>query len=258
MGAFMRALDWSATPVGPVESWPQSLRTAVSILLDSRYPMYISWGPEFVQFYNDGYASVLGTKHPAALGKSTFETWAEVWDDIVGPLFRKVKAEGEATYLEDFLFPLHRFGYTEECYFTFCYSPIRDETGAAAGVFVTCIETTARVLGERRLRSLRELATRCATARTADDASAICASVLSASAHDLPFAAVYLWDADGSRSTLAGASALEPGGRLGDSNIGPTAAARGDQTRKYHDLTLRRDATTPPRRGSSRSPSFCC
>jgi len=89
MGALMRAFDWGLTPVGPVEMWPQSLRTAVSIVLESRYPMYISWGPEFVQFYNDAYRPVLGAKHPGALGRSTFDTWSEIWDDI-GPRIDRV------------------------------------------------------------------------------------------------------------------------------------------------------------------------
>jgi signal transduction histidine kinase/DNA-binding response OmpR family regulator len=173
--------------------------------------MYISWGPEFVQFYNDAYRPVLGSKHPGALGRSTFDTWSEIWDDIVGPLFRKVKVEGEATYLEDFHFPLHRYGYTEECYFTFCYSPIREESGAAGGVFVTCIETTPRMVGERRLRTLRELASRAGEARTAAEACRSAASVLASNLHDLPFAAIYLVDDEASTAHLAGMSGLDDG-----------------------------------------------
>jgi PAS domain-containing protein len=210
MGALMRAFDWSQTAVGPVENWPQSLRTALSILLDSRFPMYISWGPEYVQFYNDGYRPVLGTKHPDALGRSTYDTWSEVWNDIVGPLFWKVKAEGEATYLEDFLFPLYRYGYTEECYFTFCYSRIREESGGAGGVLVTCIETTARVVGERRLRTLRELASRAAESRSAEDACRGATAVLAANPHDLPFASIYLVENE-HIARLAGSCGLTPG-----------------------------------------------
>ena len=157
MGALMRAFDWARTPVGPIDAWPQSLRTALSILLDSRYPMYIAWGPQFVEFYNDAFRPILGTKHPRSLGGSSVDTWSEIWPDFVGPLFNKVRTQGEATYNEDLLVSLNRFGYTEECYFTFCYSPIREESGAVGGVLVTCMETTARVVGERRLRTLREL-----------------------------------------------------------------------------------------------------
>ena len=108
MGELMRAFDWSSSPVGPVEAWPQSLRTALNILLDSRYPMSVAWGPQFVQFYNDGYRPILGaTKHPAALGRSTRETFAEIWD-FIGPMFEEVMRSGRPTYLEDQLLSLDR------------------------------------------------------------------------------------------------------------------------------------------------------
>ena len=132
MGELMRTFDWSRTPVGAPDTWPQSLRTAVSILLESRFPKYIAWGPEFVEFYNDAFRPILGTKHPT-LGGTSRDTWAEIWPDFVGPLFAKVRNEGEATYLEDTLVSLYRYGYTEECYFTFCYSAIRDESGDVGG-----------------------------------------------------------------------------------------------------------------------------
>ena len=203
MGELMRAYDWTASPVGPVDSWPQSLRTALSILLDSRYPMYIAWGPEFVQFYNDAYRPILGaTKHPAALGRSTRETFAEIWD-FIGPMFQRVMRSGEATFLEDQLLPLDRFGYVEECYFTFCYSAIRNETGDVAGVFVTCSENTSRVLGERRLRTLRDLGALSLAALT-DEAVAIeAAHVLGQDPADLPFSVIYLVDEDGRARRVA-------------------------------------------------------
>ncbi len=134
MGALMRALDWSATAVGPVEDWPQSLKTAVSMLLESRFPMYIAWGRDYTQFYNDAYRPILGaTKHPAALGRSSRETFAEVWEQYVGPLFGRVMDHAEPTYIDDWMLPLDRFGFVEECYFTFCYSAIRNETGDVGG-----------------------------------------------------------------------------------------------------------------------------
>jgi len=145
MGTLTRNFDWARTPVGPAESWPQNLRTALSILLDSRYAMYLAWGPTFVEFYNDAFRPILGAKHPGALGSSSIDTWSEIWPDFVGPLFLKVRAQGEATSLENTLVVLNRFGYLEECYFTFCYSPVRDESGTVAGVLVTCMETSARV-----------------------------------------------------------------------------------------------------------------
>src|SRR3954449_6429345 len=164
MGALMRTIDWSRTPVGRVDAWPQSLRTALSILLETGFPMYIAWGPEYTQFYNDGYRPILGsTKHPAAMGRRASETFAESWH-IIGPMFDQAMA-GKALGAEDWMLPLDRHGYLEECYFTFSYSPIRAERGVG-GVHVTVTETTARVLHERRLRTLRDLAARAADAKT--------------------------------------------------------------------------------------------
>ena len=125
MGERMRAHDWAATPVGPPDTWPQSLRTAISILLDSRFPMLVLWGPELVQFYNDAFRPILGrTKHPAALGQPARECWSEIWD-VISPLFEGVMVRDQATFAEDLLFFLDRNGYLEETYFTFCYSAIR-------------------------------------------------------------------------------------------------------------------------------------
>jgi len=210
MGALMRSLDWSRTAVGPVEAWPQSLRTALSILLETGFPMYIAWGAEFTQFYNDSYRPILGsTKHPAAMGASTRVTFAEIWD-IIGPMFLGVM-EGRATTLVDFLLPLDRHGFVEECYFIFSYSPIRRESGDVGGVLVTVTETTERVLGARRLRTLQDLASRTQKAATAEAACESAAFVLSENPADLPFALLYLLDAAGKRATLAGAAGLAPG-----------------------------------------------
>ncbi len=159
MGELIRSVEWSMTPVGMVETWPQSLRTAVSIMLNTHFPMYIAWGEEFTQFYNDGYRPILGsTKHPAAMGRSTKFTFAEIWN-IIGPMFEGVM-EGKAVGFTDFMLPLDRHGFTEECYFIFSYSPIKQEDGSTGGVLVTVTETSDRVLGERRLKTLRELADR--------------------------------------------------------------------------------------------------
>ena len=144
MGALMRTVDWARTPVGPVTTWPQSLRTALSILLESRFPMYVACGAAFTQFYNDGYRPILGsTKHPMAMGRSTRETFAEIWH-IIGPMFEGVM-QGQAVGLDDFMLPLDRHGFAEECYFSLSYSPIRDESGGVGGVLVTVTETTERV-----------------------------------------------------------------------------------------------------------------
>ena len=194
IAALMRAADWKATPVGPPERWPQSLRTSVSLLLESRFPMLLCWGPEFTQFYNEPFRPILGaTKHPA-VGRSARDTFAEAWH-IVGPLFDRVM-DGESVGFEDMLVPLDRNGFLEECYFTYSYSPIRAELGEVAGVFVTCTETTGRIVGERRLRLLQDLAVDSA----ADGPAEVCRrapAVLARAAADLPFALLYLLDDDG-------------------------------------------------------------
>jgi signal transduction histidine kinase len=207
MGALMRSVDWSRTPLGPVESWPQSLRTSVGILLTSGYPMYIPWGPEYTQLYNDAFRPILGAKHPAALGGSARETWAEIWD-FIRPLFEAVMHAGETiTRMDQQLF-IDRGGYLEEVYFDFSYSPVREEAGGIGGVFVTCSETTGRVLGERRLGTLRELAAGIGDARTVEAACGRAAQVLAGNPADLPFTLIYLLDGDQRRARLTGAAGL--------------------------------------------------
>ena len=203
MGDLMRRHDWSSSLVGPVGEWPQSLRTSVGILLASGYPMLIVWGPDRVQFYNDAFRPILGsTKHPAALGQSAQECWAEIWDSI-GPMFERV-FQGEEIGARDAPFVLDRNGYAEETYFDFSYSPIRDERGGISGVFVTCMETTKRVLGERRMATLRELAARTAQPERPEDACRLAAEVLGENAADVPFALLYLSDADQGELRLIG------------------------------------------------------
>src|SRR5579884_3758390 len=166
MGALMRAMDWSQTKLGGPETWPNSLRVALRILLGSGYPMYIAWGKEFTQFYNDGYLPILGIKHPAALGRGTPDTFPEIWD-FIGPMFNRVLSQGEATTLIDQSLFLDRNGYVEECYFTFSYSPIpHDNPSEVGGVFVTAIEVTNKIIDERRLRTLSDLAARTSEARS--------------------------------------------------------------------------------------------
>ncbi|MBD1909367.1 MULTISPECIES: ATP-binding protein [unclassified Leptolyngbya] len=209
MGMLMRSLDWSKTLVGPVSTWPQSLRTAVSIMLASRFPMLIHWGPEYVQFYNDGFRPILGnSKHPGALGQPAYPWWAEIWDVLV-PMFDRVMA-GEGTWYEDQVVFPNRYGYTEEAYFTFSHSPIRDESGQVAGIFQAVTETTERVLNERRLKTLRDLAARAVEAQMAEAACQIAAETLDENPNDIPFALLYLIDQDRNQATLAGTVGLEP------------------------------------------------
>ena len=134
MGALMRSLDWAATPLGPAAAWPQSLKTSVSICLNSGFPLLVWWGKDLVKLYNDAYRPLIGDKHPAAMGQAGRVVWPEIWD-IIGPMLRGVLETGIPTRSEDLLLFLERRGYPEECYFTFSYSPIRDETGGVGGVF---------------------------------------------------------------------------------------------------------------------------
>ncbi|HEU0003308.1 MAG TPA: ATP-binding protein, partial [Ktedonobacteraceae bacterium] len=208
MGALMRTIDWSATPLGAVEQWPQSLRTAVSICLASDFPMLIWWGPELVKLYNDAYRIILGAKHPRAMGQRGKECWPEIWD-IIGPMLEGVLNKCKATWSENQLLLLERNGYAEECYFTFSYSPIRDETGGVGGVFTAVTETTAHVLGERRLRTLREVAASTYDAKTAADACCAAAEVLAKNTADIPFALLYLLENEGKQARLICKSGLQ-------------------------------------------------
>jgi signal transduction histidine kinase len=211
MGALMRALDWSKTPVGPVETWPQSLRTVLSILLTSRHPIFIWWGKELVQFYNDGYRPILGaTKHPKALGQRGREGWTEIWD-VISPMIESVMERGESTFIQDGLLCLDRNGYLEEAYFTYAYSPIQDESGGTGGVFVACSESTERILSERRLQTLRELSGATSELKSEEAVYREAAGVLTRNPHDVPFALLYLTDARDQTTRLVGTVGMEPG-----------------------------------------------
>jgi signal transduction histidine kinase len=192
-GALMRAKDWAGTPLGAVNAWPQSLRSALSICLGSRFPIVIYWGTDLVVLYNDAYAEILGKKHPWALGRPCREVWSEIWE-VIAPMLQGVLATGEATWSEDQLLFLERRGYPEECYFSFSFSPVRGATGAVDGIFTAVIENTRRVLGERRLRTLRDLGSAVADARSAQEACRRAAARLADNPTDVPFAALYLID----------------------------------------------------------------
>ena len=207
MGALIRSTDWSQTVFGPVASWPQSLRTAVSIMLESRFAMVVAWGPEFRFFYNDRYRPILGlTKHPAALGRPAAEIFPEVWS-VIGPEFGRVR-RGESFAIDDWLLPLDRNGYLENCYFTLSYSPIRDESGGVGGLLAVVAETTGRVEGEWRLATLRDLPRRASEAKTREAACADAAAVLEQNPIDVPFALLYLLDSDGTQARRVAAVGL--------------------------------------------------
>jgi PAS domain S-box-containing protein len=210
MSLMMRTLDWSVTPIGSVKHWSQSLRTSLSICLSSRFPMLIFWGSEFAMLYNDAYRPILGaTKHPQALGQPARSSWSEIWD-IIGPMLESVMITGNATWSDDQLLLIDRNGYLEECYFTFSYSPIRNETGGIGGVFTAVTETTERVLSERRLRTLRELAAKTLQAKTVESACELSIKTLADNPADIPFALIYLLDEAGKQAKLIKAGGLPP------------------------------------------------
>src|SRR5262249_25089724 len=202
MGALMRALDWSQTAVGPVSDWPESLKTAVRIILASRFAMFVWWGRELVNLYNDSYRPLLGTKHPAALGKPARAAWGEIWEQI-GPRAEAVLLRGESTYDEGLLLLPERHGYLEETYFTFSYSPLPDDKGNVGGLFCAVTEETQRVIGERRLKLLREIAAAMAGSRIPSRVCESAAQCLSSARRDLPFTLIYLLDAGGKTLTKA-------------------------------------------------------
>src|SRR2546430_1149636 len=205
MGALIRSLDWSRSPLGPIDTWPQSLRTSLGICLSSRFPMAIWWGPEIVQFYNDGYRPFLGTKHPRSMGQRGDECWAEIWN-VCGPLYRHVMTTGDSTWSADLQLLMERDGYLEETYFTFAYSPIRGESADVLGNLITVTETTERVLGERRLRTLRDLGALAMAAKTPEEAAQLAAETLSANDADMPFSLLYLVEDDGRHARLVASS----------------------------------------------------
>ena len=175
----------------PPESWPQSLKTAVRIMLTSRQPIWIGWGRELIYLYNDPYKSIIGGKHPWALGRPTSEVWREIWSDI-GPMLATAMSGHEGTYVEAQLLIMERNGYPEETYYTFSYSPIPTDDGTAGGIFCANTDDTQRVIGERQLTLLRELATATSEARTWQQACERAAQALATNTRDLPFAMIYM------------------------------------------------------------------
>ncbi len=207
VGRDHAAVDWGTTPLGPADGWPQSLQTAVSILLSSRFPMWMAWGPELTFFCNDAYRrDTLGRKYPWALGRPANEVWAEIWDDI-GPRIHRVLATGQATWDAALLLFLERSGYPEETYHTFSYSPLRDDDARVVGMLCVVSEDTVRVIGERRMATLRDLGSDPNAIRSEREIAAFADRQLTQNLRDLPFTLTYLFDEDGT-AHLAGRSGI--------------------------------------------------
>ena len=197
LAALMRATDWAATPLGPVAQWPTALRTAVRMVLTSRFSMWMGWGDELTMFYNDAYRrDTLGVKHPWALAQPASAVWSEIWADV-HPRILSVLGGGGATWDEALLLFLERGGYPEETYHTFSYSPLHDDDGRIRGMLCVVVEETPRLISERRVTLLGSVAAAIANKAVRDDVLAGFARSIEATAHDLPFTLTYLFDPDG-------------------------------------------------------------
>jgi signal transduction histidine kinase len=218
LGERMRAVDWSQTPLGPARSWPQSLKTCIRIILTSRQPMFVWWGEELINLYNDAYKSIVGGKHPQALGQPARVVWREIWDQV-GPRAATAMRANEGTYDEALLLIMERNGYPEETYYTFSYSPVPNDQGGIGGIICANTEDTAKIIGERQLGLLRDLSTRTADARSLDDVFTRTASGLAANPRDLPFALIYLADAELTSAKLCAGVGIDRGDPAGPDTL---------------------------------------
>jgi len=220
MGDRIRALDWSETAIGPMESWSPALRMMVPLLLVNPFPILLWWGPDYVCIYNDAYIPVLGTKHPVALGQPVREVWSEIWQ-ILQPLIDTPFRGGPATWNEDIELELNRHGFVEETHFTIAYSAVPDDSadGGIGGVVATVHEISDRVVAERRVVALRDLGARVGQANTVEESCALAVHAFASHGKEIPFALLYLIDSDGQRMRLASVTGVEAGTDISPSTI---------------------------------------
>ena len=266
LARLIRAFDWTNTPIGPPATWPQSLKTAVGIMLTSRQPIWIGWGPDLTYLYNDAYKSIIGGKHPQALGKPASSVWREIWHDI-GPMLSQAMGGNAGTYVESQLLIMERNGYPEETYYTFSYSPIPADDGGVGGIFCANTDDTQRVIGARQLALLRELAFATTDARTWQQACERSAQALANDPRDLPFAMVYALEPDARTASFVCATGIDsshpaviPVLRLDEDGPWPLAAVLAEHKPKIvDDLERKFQAPFRPGRGSRRrtAPSCC-
>ena len=233
MAQLIRDFDWSKTAIGAIEGWSAALRMQVNFMIANRFPILLWWGPDYISIYNDAYAPILGARHPSALGKPFRDVWPEI-SHVLLPLIDAPFRGERATWMEDILLEIRRYGWSEETHFTIAYSPVPDHKAprGIGGVVATVHEITGKVVGERRLGALRDLGTQ--SGRTMDEACALCTAVLKDHAADIPFALLYRMDKDGKTAILAGSSGfggdhiaapgmIEPGAQ---NAVWPLAAAQ--------------------------------
>jgi signal transduction histidine kinase/CheY-like chemotaxis protein len=226
MGELTRIKDWSATGIGPMESWSPALKLIVSFMLASRFPQLLWWGPDYISLYNDAYRSILGSKHPDALGRPFRDVWPEV-KKVLMPLIDVPFNGGAASWTDDILLEVNRHGYLEESHFAFDYCAVPDESvpSGIGGVLATVQEITTKVVGERRIRALRDLGVHTGQAKSGREACANMAEVLGHHTMDVPFALLYLLDDSGERALLRGASGVAPGAAAAPESVALDADA---------------------------------
>ena len=196
LGRDMLAVDWSTTPLGSPDTWPQSLTFVLRTMLGSRFAMWMGWGPELSFFCNDAYRhDTLGLKYPWALGKPASVVWQEIWDDI-GPRVDSVLRTGQATWDEALMLYLQRSGFREETYHTFSYSALADDRGDIVGLFCVVAEETERVVGERRIGTLNTIASSLSGAHAPRAMEQALQLALGQRTADLPFTLTYLREHD--------------------------------------------------------------
>ena len=251
-GAEMRNaiddLDWSTTPLGPTREWSLALRTMVRLLLANRFPLLLWWGPEYVCIYNGAYRPILGTKHPWALGRPVREVWQEIWP-VLQPLIDTPFHGGPATWNDDLFLEINRHGFVEETHFTVAYSPVPDEVvpGGIGGVLATVHEISDKVVADRRVAVLRDLAARSVDAKTAEEAGEMAAAALAAHPRDIPFALLYLVGPDRRTARLVATAGLEDGTHAVPALVPLEGGQAGDST-----VAVGRGVTQPGSSGRNR------
>jgi len=209
MGKLIREFDWSATPLGIPENWPTALKTSLRLCLDSLFPMVLWIGPEFRLVYNDAWRPTLGTtKHPHALGQPANKVWPEIWETI-GPMLNNVLKTGEPTWENNQLLLIERYGYIEETYWTYSYSPVRDDHGAILAVFAVVKETTTEVINDRHLRMLRDMGQHIVDVKNVDEVYEKCLAIIGKNNIDFPFTLFYRINENNTGARLIGSTGID-------------------------------------------------